>query len=256
MKKLFKKYFILVAENPIIAALWLILLPVFLLALILIVLFKNVPDFQQFLMNDLKTWGFYILLFVTALNIVVPFFFMTYFYNMKRRIVLIKPDGLQEAAIIYRQPLWGKLPYAEIIFPEYWDMTDNSRERELELHVIFPINGRLLAFLVLKTKFIFNGSFQADDLEEMIKARGSVWKNKNCFHFNKSLEKILVKFLHDRHELIRDDIIAWQQKKLNLKELEQKWFKPDLIFGHFFANVEKIEVNLRAPEIVRTHEKK
>ncbi len=95
--KLFKKYFVLVAENPIIAALWLILLPVFLLALILFLLFKNVPDFQQFLLNDLKTWGSYILLFVTALNITVPFFFMTFFYRIKKRIVLIKPDGLQEA---------------------------------------------------------------------------------------------------------------------------------------------------------------
>ncbi|QQG52306.1 MAG: hypothetical protein HY931_03130 [Candidatus Falkowbacteria bacterium] len=255
MKKLLQKYFILVAENPIIAVLWLIFLPIFIPVLILLAFSKDVPDFQDFLTNDLMTWVFWAMLAIAVLNIMVPFFFMTYFYNMKRRIVLIKPDGIQDAAVIYRKPLWGKVPYAEIIFPEFWDMSENNRERELELHVIFPMNGKLLAFIVLELKFILNGDFQAEDLEEMIQARSGIWRNRNCFHFNKSLEKILAKFLSDRRELVRDDIIAWQQKKLKAKELEQKWFKPDLIFGHLFADAKKIEVNLRPPEIIRTREK-
>ena len=254
MKELFQRYFLAVADRPFKSAFWTAVL-LFIVLNIARVTLSGIPAFS-FSADTTLVISFYVLLFFAALNLIVPAIFITFFYPEKRRIAITKIDESLERWANYYRPVWGKIPYVEIIFPEGWDITDDIASRQLDLEIIFKINSKTLAFLNIKTKFYFSGNFQAADLAEMIRQQGNSAKGKTQIHFKNCLQVIVSRFLVDRWELIKDDLLSWQQKKITVKELESKWCKPEIIFQNLFCNVDKIEMNLATPEIKQTHEKK
>jgi hypothetical protein len=251
MKKFFQKYFLKVADRPFKSAFWTAVL-LFAVLLIARAILGGVPAFS-FSADMAFFISVYAFLFFVALNLIVPAIFITFFYPEKRRIVITK--FTEDYWTNYSRPVWGKIPYVEIIFPIDWDITDDIVSRQLKLEIIFKINSKTLAFLNIKTTFYFSGNFQAADLAEMIRQQGNGAKGKNRVDFKSCLQVIVSHFLSDRWELIRDDLISWQQKTITTRELKDKWFTPEIIFQNLFVNVYKIEMSLAPPEIKKTHEK-
>lgn len=253
MEKLSQKYFLKVADRPFKSAFWTAVL-LFAALLIARAILGGVPAFS-FSADTALVISFYALLFFAALNLIVPAVFITFFYPEKRRIVITKIDDSLDRWVNYFRPIWGKVPYVEIIFPIDWGVADDITKSQLELEIIFKINSKTLAFLNIKTTFYFSGNFQAADLAEMIRQQGNGAKGKNRVHFKRCLQVIVGRFLSDRRELIRDDLMSWQQKAMTTRELKDKWFTPEIIFQNLFVNVYNIEMSLAPPEIKQTHEK-
>lgn len=251
---LLKRYFLYVAEQPLKRA--------FGIAAVLFIIFSLVRAF----INGVPALSFsydqifniFLIAFaiLAAINIIVPAIFITYFFKDNRRAVLVRILGDAELSSIYHRPSWGKNPYAEIIFPEGWDVCESVQVQEFDLGVIFRISSRQLAFITVKNVLILNGTFQAPNLEELIRQQGPNGSKNKKFYFRKCLQEILCRYLSDRRELIKEDLVRWQNKVMTTKELEQKWIKPDIIFQGIFNNVEDWEMKLLAPEIKRTNDYK
>jgi hypothetical protein len=249
MKNFLQRYLLMAAAKPFRTAAWAVVVPAIVLFLTSVYMLGG--EFNQAIM----IMAALVFLVLSLINLIVPLFFATYFYKFKNRIVLIRPGGKPASSMIYQRPLWGNIPHVEITFPDDWDLTDNSAQRTLELVIIFRANSTMIASLSMEVVLSFCGDFQADNLEELIRQQGNDANDKR-FNFRSCLQKIVNRFLYDRRELIKDDLILWQQQSLSTKEFEKKWLRPEIIFSALFDNIEKIELHLREPEIIYTKNRK
>lgn len=257
MKNLLKKYFLYVAEWPIKRSFF-IAVGLFIILSIIRAFLSGVPGLS---FSAEQAYKFSLIAFVVllAINTIIPAIFVTYFFSDQfsdcHRLVLLRRSGYPPPSFIYSRPIWGKIPYAEIIFPENWDLQEPVQKQTLDLGVILRISSKQLAFLTFQTTISFNGLFQAGDLEELIRQQGPNSSHKTKFYFQKCLQEIVSRYLSDRRELITEDLIKWQNREMTTKDLEKKWIDSEIIFQGIFNNIENWKMKLLAPEIKKTHER-
>ena len=248
MENLLKKYFLFVANNPFRVATWLTLAPAVVILVVFGFVFTDGPIFD-FAVKVIVAIAFFGYIFLAAINIIIPLIFITYFAKGDRTIVLIRTKDTLVKSLVYQRPIWGKVPYVKIYFPENWNLNDDSLVRETTLGVIVPVINQSLCYIAFKARFSFGpGDFQARDLEEMIWQQGTAGQYNKDFNFKSCLQKIIARKLGDHRELLRDWLLQWQEKAITIKELENNLLQLKLLPPDLFANIDLIELKLLPPD--------
>ncbi|MFZ4632457.1 MAG: hypothetical protein ACOYL8_04665 [Patescibacteria group bacterium] len=180
---------------------------------------KELYTTEFFLKNLGIVYGIYILLCLIILFIIS--LKITYFKNVPGRIVLLHWECVKE---IYTKAFWGKVPYVAIYLPENWG--ENITEKNISTIFAYGAtkpNGQKIKVLIpVSLCFSFDGYFQANDLDVMIREDG--YAN----YFN------LENYLTDRFVSHNTD----KQKALEIEQIANDWIAGKKSQVHFSRIVE------------------
>ncbi|QQG52307.1 MAG: hypothetical protein HY931_03135 [Candidatus Falkowbacteria bacterium] len=168
--------------------------------------------------------------------------FVTWFSRNKHRIPLLYYGGKVK---IYNRPIFKKVPFVEIIFPDDWDVTHTIGQHQTSLLIGLAISSQEIFLLQFDLKAEVFGEFKAQDLEKLIVSQKAKFPNQTKFEFIDCLQDFLVADCRRNHHSIKFLLTDYHLGQINLKLLENGVLQmvkiPDL-----FTNVKKMELNLTA----------
>jgi hypothetical protein len=253
MKKNFvKSYFLWAANRPFKAAFVVAL--VFLLPALgaaKIVVINN--DTFNAIEWDIFACFFAIMIAASFVNLIVPIKFMTHFFPDERIIILLRSEN--SSSRIYNKAIWGKVPYVKIYFPETWNLKNNSVQREIKLELAIRLDEQNIANLTFLFLLSFNGNFQANDLEGLIKEQKEIDRRKNVCHFQNCLQDLLINRCTKNVGKIIPHLLQCKEQKMATWELTKKLEPLSLFPNNFFMNIEVIEMRLLPPVFLSNNQK-
>ncbi|MFA5792239.1 MAG: hypothetical protein WC884_04390, partial [Candidatus Paceibacterota bacterium] len=139
IEKFIQSYFLWAANRPFKAA-FVVALVFLIPALVAAKIVAINNDVYNAVKQDIYICFLAILVAFLLLNLAIPLRFMTNFFSNERMIVLLRPKN--SSSRIYRNPIWGKVPYVRIYFPVFWDLNKDSIAREIRLEVAISLDEK------------------------------------------------------------------------------------------------------------------
>ncbi len=242
MKKFLKSYFLYAAKQPFGAAAWVVVIIVIAMLVFYLIFGLGLEAFKS---SGISLPGAIVTTIILGLlNLIIVEIFITNFWKNESLIVLLRPGEDRSKSFKYSKPLWGKIPHVKILFPDDWDVNDHSGFRALRFSMEMPFKERA-ATIGLEFRFLLCGPFQAQDLEEMIRRQELDSQNEKKYYFRLCLRDILEKRLNDSSDVIHGQLMAWSNKKIKTREIEEILIKlSNDVFSNLFSNVYQADVKL------------
>jgi len=225
---------LIVVEQPILSA----AIAVFFSAVILMVLFAVSQNYELIL--KIARSAFWILAALGVVHFVMTKMFVTWFSRNKHRIPLLYYGG---RARIYQRPIFKKIPFVEIIFPDRWNVEHTIGKQTAPLLLEVEVSDTLNFLLAFDLDMELFGHFQAKELENLISSQKIKYPTQKKFELVSCLEDFMVADIVRNHHSIKYLLEDYHLRQINLKGLEaglrQMVKIPDL-----FTNVKKMELHL------------
>lgn len=235
MRKLIKRYFLAIAENPIENAL---IIGVVLFAVSLIIIIAKFGSANESI--DPCRTALTICVFITVvlafINVVVTSLKTTSFSQNKNKIILVYfPDGTK----IYKKPIWGKYLYRIIKLPNEWllplaDQVEQNHKIVVNLKIRIK---KQIAVFKIELDFWFNDEFKPEELGAMLIC-SKVNENFRCFYFCECIEKIFNDYnLQDTNQTTLKTIIVERlhtpkSEDVLIKKIEEELSFPSTLFSN------------------------
>ncbi|MFA6417463.1 MAG: hypothetical protein WCW61_04775 [Patescibacteria group bacterium] len=227
---------LIVVEQPLLSA----TIAVFFFAIIMMAISAIFQDYL--LATKIAKYFFWAIALLGIAHLAATKLFVTWFSRNKHRIPLLYYGGKVR---IYNRPVFKKIPYAEIIFPDDWDVTHIIGQHQTSLLIGLAISSQEIFLLQFDLKAEVFGEFKAHDLEKLIALQKEKFPNQKRFEFIDCLQDFLITDCRRNHHSIKFLLTDYHLGQLNLKLLENGVLQMVKI-PNLFTNVKKMELNLTA----------
>jgi hypothetical protein len=233
---------LIVVEQPLLSA----TIAVFFFAIIMMAISAIFQDYL--LVTRVAKYFFWAIAILGIAHLAATKLFITWFSRNKHRIPLLYYGGKVR---IYNRPIFKKVPYAEIIFPDNWDVTHTIGQHQTSLLIGVETSPQATFMLQFDLMVETFGEFKAPDLEKLIALQKAKSPNQKKFEFIDCLEDFLIADCLRNHHSIKFLLTDYHLGQINLKLLEQGVLQMVKI-PNLFTNVKKMELHLsEAQRIVR-----
>lgn len=225
---------LIVVEQPLLSA----TIAVFFFAIIMMAISAIFQDYL--LATKIAKYFFWAIALLGIAHLAATKLFVTWFSRNKHRIPLLYYGG---SAKIYKRPIFKKVPFVEIIFPNDWDVSRTIGQHQNFLLIgveIFPQATFMLQFDLIVETF---GEFKASDLEKLIALQKAKFPNQKKFKFIDCLEDFLIADCLRNHHSIKFLLNDYHLGQINLKLLEQGILQMVKV-PNLFTNVKRIGLHL------------
>jgi len=236
--QILRRYFLAVAERPIFTAA-LVIFSIFLINASVRMLFTEYLSVSQIAIQALL--GLFIL---GIWHIIFAKQFTTRFSKEIDKIIILESEG---RAFTYEHPVWGKVPYWEIIFPDHWDVSHKNKNLHDKILLGVYLPNRIIARLEFDFFLEIRDFFQPADLIKLIENQRKLNPEQIRFDFVDCLQDFLVvggnKNSHSLYLLLMD----YFNSQINFTDLE-KGVLQIMHVPKIFSNVNKSGFTLRGVE--------
>ncbi len=225
-----------VVEQPLLSA----TIAVFFFAIVMMAISAVFQDFL--LVTKVAKYFFWVIALLGIAHLAATKLFITWFPRNRHRIPLLYYGGRTK---IYTRPVFKKVPFVEIIFPNDWDVTHTIGQHQNSLLIGLAISSHEIFMLQFDLRVETFGEFKAQDLEKLIALQKAKFPNQTRFEFIDCLEDFLITDCRRNHHSIKFLLTDYHLGQLNLKLLEDGVLQMVKI-PNLFTNVTKMELNLTA----------
>ena len=206
-----------------------------------IITMATLSIFQDYLLlTNVARCAFWVLVALGVAHFAITKTFITRFSRNKHRIPLLYYGG---RAKIYKRPIFKKVPFVEIIFPDNWDVEHTIGRQFAQLLLEVKISNNVSFLLVFNLNLEMFGNFQAKELESLISFQKSQRPAQKKFELVSCLEDFLVADIVRNHHSIKYLLEDYYLQQINLKNLEDG-LRQMVKIPNLFTNVKKMELSL------------
>jgi len=202
---------LIVVERPLLSA----TIVVFFSAVIMMAISAIFQDFL--LVTKIAKFFFWAIAILGIAHLVASKLFVTWFSGNKHRIPLLYYGG---RARIYQRPIFKKVPFVEIIFPDRWNVEHTIGKQTAPLLLEVEVSDTLNFLLAFDLDMELFGHFQAKELENLISSQKAQCPTQKKFELTSCLEDFIVDDIRRNHHSIKYLLNDYHLRQINLKDLE------------------------------------